>query len=150
MRDLGNSEQEQRLEEASQSIDSYTVRKHVPTFEVFTTMFSILTAIMLFWFPTMLESTQATKGGLYWIMLTIMPQFMWAIAFFSAGVIKAVGLLAKSDALRIIGLVMSAVLYLVFTICYVINFPAIGMITFSCMTLFTLVSIVLVKHTSLS
>lgn len=147
---MGNSEQEQRLEEASQLIDSYTVRKHVPTFEIYVTMFSILTAIMLFWFPTMLESAQAAKGGLYWLLLNIMPQYMWAISFFVAGIVKSVGLLVKSDSMRVLGLVMSAVLYLIFTICYAINFPAIGVITFFCMTIFTLVSMVLVKHTSLS
>jgi hypothetical protein len=149
MKDLGNSEQEQKLEEASQMIESYTVKKHVPTFEVYATVFSILTAIMLFWFPTMLETTQASTGGLYWLLLSIMPQYMWAFIFFGAGVLKAVGLLVKSDSMRVLGLVMSAILYLVFTICYAINFPAIGMVTFSCMTLFTLISIVLVKHTSL-
>lgn len=149
MKDLSNSEQEQKLEEASQMIENYTIKKHVPTFEVYSSVFSILTAIMLFWFPTMLETTQASKGGLYWLLLNIMPQYMWAFAFFASGILKSVGLLVKSDSMRILGLVMSAILYLVFTICYAINFPAIGVITFFSMTIFTLVSIVLVKHTSL-
>lgn len=149
MKELESNNQEQKLEEASQMIDNYTVRKHVPTFEVYATVFSILTAIMLFWFPTMLAATQAGTGGLYALLLDIMPQYMWAFAFFGAGVLKAVGLLVKSDSMRILGLVMSAILYLVFTICYAVNFPTIGMVTFLCMTIFTLVSITLVKHTSL-
>lgn len=141
---------EQRLEEASQLVDDLSNRKHVPTFEVYATVFSIMTAILLFWFPEMLDTTEKIgSSSLYWLLLSIMPQHMWALAFFVAGMVKSVGLLVKSDSMRILGLVMSALLYLAFTVCYVINFPTIGMITFFCMTIFTLISIPLVKHTGL-
>lgn len=145
--------QEVKLEEVSRKVDEVIARKHVPTFEVYATVFSIITAISLFWFPQMLDSTKILGGtsiNVYWAFLYVMPQWAWAITFFVAGITKALGLLVKKDRMRILGLVLSVVIYLCFTVCYVISFPAIGMVVFFCMTMFTIISIPLVKHTGLN
>ncbi|WP_405101392.1 hypothetical protein [Oceanobacillus sp. FSL H7-0719] len=140
-------EKEIRLEEISDQINNYTPTKHLPVFEVYVTMFSILTAVMLFWFPDMLSVSTSNITNLYWLLLSIMPQFMWAILFFVAGMIKAIGLLVDNNATRIIGLILSAFIYIVFAICYAISFPTIGFVVFTCMSIFTLISIPMVKHT---
>lgn len=116
-----------------------------PLFELFTTTFSIAIAILFFSFPEMIEEA----GNLYEMMLAIMPQSWWAISFFIACMTKAIGLLWDKNALRIIGLVISVCLYLLFTICYAANFPTIGSVLFGCMTLFAIISIPFVKHTSI-
>lgn len=117
-----------------------------PFFELYTTVFSILVAIMLFAYPDMIY---AYPARLYDHMMAIMPQYMWAFSFFVACMFKSIGLLADKDIFRIIGLVLSVILYAVMTFCYALDFPSIGSITFGCMTLFAAVSVPFVKHTSI-
>src|SRR5699024_7750979 len=86
---------------------------------------------------------------LYDNMMAVMPQYLWAFSFFVAAMFKSIGLLWDKNTLRVIGLIASTVLYVVMTICYAIDFPSIGSLTFGCMTAFTVVSIPFVKHTSI-
>ncbi|WP_251635169.1 hypothetical protein [Sporosarcina sp. NCCP-2716] len=51
--------------------------------------------------------------------------------------------------MRVTGLALSSALYATMTVCYALSFPSIGTITFGCMTVFTLLSIPLVKHTTI-
>lgn len=117
-----------------------------PFFELYTTVFSLLAAIMLFTYPNMIYIYPAR---LYDHMMALMPQYMWAFGFFIASMFKSVGLLINKDVLRIIGLVLSVILYALMTYCYAMDFPSIGSITFLCMTLFSAVSMPFVKHTSI-
>lgn len=136
---------EKELNELVEKVRIEESIKFPPIFEMYATLFSICVSILMFLFPNMLQP----DTNLYTWMLKIMPQFMWAFCFFGAGMVKAVGLLLDNAPLRILGLVMSAVLYLVFTICYAISFPTIGAVTFACMTIFTVISINIVKHTGI-
>ncbi|MBM7598067.1 cation transport ATPase [Virgibacillus halotolerans] len=142
-------DKEIKLEEISNKVNNYKAAKSPPIFEMFVTLFSILTAVMLFLFPDMLQPADNSITNLYWLLLSIMPQYMWAMAFFISGVTKAIGMLVDNNATRITGLVLSALLYTTFSICYILNFPTIGAITFTSMTIFTLISISTVKHTGL-
>lgn len=117
-----------------------------PFFELYATLFSILVSIMLFAFPNMIY---AYPARLYDHMMAIMPQYLWAFSFLIACLFKSVGLLWDKDVLRVMGLSMSVVLYGTMTICYAMDFPSIGSITFACMALFAGVSIPFVKHTSI-
>ena len=136
---------EKELEQLVEKVKNESDLRFPPIFEMYATLFSLSVSILMFIFPNMLQP----DTNLYTWMLKIMPQFMWAFSFFGAGMVKAVGLLLDNVALRVLGLVMSAMLYLVFTVCYAINFPAIGAVTFACMTLFTVISINIVKHTGI-
>lgn len=117
-----------------------------PLFELFATVFSIFISIMLFVYPNMIYTYPAQ---LYENMMAIMPQFMWAILFFIACMCKSIGLLLDKDIMRVVGLVLSVLLYIGLTICYAMDFPSIGTITFACMALFAVISIPFVKHTSI-
>lgn len=136
---------ERELDELVERVKKEDTLKFPPIFEMYTTLFSIAVSVLMFIFPNMLHS----DANLYTWMLKIMPQYMWAFCFFGAGMIKALGLLLDRNYLRVIGLVFSATLYLVFTICYSLNFPTIGAVTFGCMTVFAVVSIEIVKHTGI-
>lgn len=142
--DFMNSK-EKELEQLVEKVKNENSLRFPPIFEMYATLFSIAVSILMFIFPNMLHPS----ADLYSWMLKIMPQFMWAFCFFGAGMVKAVGLLVDNVPLRVLGLVMSAVLYLVFTICYAISFPTIGAVTFACMTVFTVISINIVKHTGI-
>lgn len=142
-------DKEIKLEEISDKVNNYKTTKHPPMYEMYVTLFSILTAVMLFLFPDMLQPPDSSVTNLYWLLLSIMPQYMWAFAFFVAGVTKAVGMLIDNAPTRITGLVLSALIYSVFAVCYAMNFPTIGAVTFTCMFIFTLISIPMVKHTGL-
>lgn len=136
---------EKQLDELVKMVESHKIPKHPPLFEIYVTMFSILTSILLFWFMDLFLS----GANLYSLLLKIMPQYLWALGFFTAGMLKAVGLLIKNDPMRILGLVMSSILYLMFCISYSIIFPNVGAVMFFCMTVFTIISIPVVKHTGL-
>ena len=134
-------------EELAEWVRDIKEQRRLPVYEWYVTMFSISLSVILFLFEGMLTHTGSNVTNLYDIMLNIMPQYMWAFAFLGAGLIKAVGLLVSHDALRILGLTMSVVLYTVMTVCYALNFPTIGAITFGWMTVFSVVSLFMVKHT---
>jgi len=136
---------EKELEQLVEKVKNESDLRFPPIFEMYVTLFSLSVSILMFIFPNMLQP----DTNLYTWMLKIMPQFMWAFSFFGAGMVKAVGLLLDNVSLRVLGLFMSAMLYLVFTVCYAINFPTIGAVTFACMTVFTVISINIVKHTGI-
>jgi|SRR5690625_3233262 len=142
-------QREIKLEEISNKVNSYKSTKHPPVFEMYVTLFSILTAVILFLFPDMLQPEVDGITNLYWLLLSIMPQYMWALLFFVAGVTKAVGMLIDNNITRVVGLILSTAVYAILAVCYFMSFPTIGSITFTCMTLFTLISITMVKHTGL-
>ena len=139
------NKQERELEKLVKEVEASNVSVP-PFFELYTTVFSIAVSVMLFMYPNMIY---AYPARLYDHMMAIMPQSTWAICFFAACMLKAAGLLMDKNVLRIVGLVFSAVLYTLMTVCYAMDFPSIGSVTFGCMTLFTLVSIPFVKHTSI-
>lgn len=139
------TEKEKELDEIVEKVRNENTIKFPPIFEMFITLFSISTSVVMFSFPNMMQS----DADLYDWMLKIIPQYLWAFCFFGSGLIKSVGLLLDKDYLRVIGLIASAVLYLILTICYAINFPTIGSVYFGCMTIFTIVSINIVKHTGI-
>lgn len=116
-----------------------------PLFELYVTIFSIAITIMLFAYPNMIDVS--TK--LYHYMEAIMPQRAWALSFFSACVLKGIGLLINVNWLRIAGLLASVVLYVMLSICYAMSWPSMGTAIFSLMAVFSVVSIPFVRHTSI-
>lgn len=117
-----------------------------PFFELYATVFSILVSIMLFAYPNMIYDYPAR---LYDHMMAVMPQYLWAFSFLIACIFKSIGLLWDKNFLRIAGLLMSVVLYVLMSFCYAVDFPSIGSITFGCMTIFSVISVPFVKHTSI-
>src|SRR5699024_2952595 len=140
---------EKELEELVKEVEykSEEVYNHPPLFELFVTMFSITMAVLLFVFPTMLYEPFPLK--LYDSMTWVMPQSMWAFVFLIACIIKAVGLLFGLNKLRIIGLVISAVIYSSIAVFHALDFPSFGTVVFTYMTLFSLISIPTVSYTSI-
>lgn len=144
------NEKESKLEEISDKVNNYNPTKHLPIFELYISVFSVLMAAMLFLFPEMLQpSVDIGSKSLYWLLLSIMPQPFWAFTFFIAGVTKSIGLLIDNNITRIVGLVISVLIYAVFAVMYSFSFPAIGMVVFSVMMLFTIISIPMVKSTGI-
>ena len=135
------------VEEVKEWVKELKEQRQVPIFEWFVSMFSVSMAILLFTFPDMLQYNGNNVTNLYDIMLSIMSQPYWAFTFLVASMAKSIGLLLKNDVLRIVGLSFSVVIYIVMTVCYTINFPTIGSVTFAWMALFSVISIFMVKHT---
>src|SRR5699024_12540733 len=87
-------------EELNKISDNYIVgegNKHFPTFELFLIMFSISLSILLF----ISSDTLDPNGKLYSNMLKVMNQSMWAFSFFVISMLKAVGLLFRSEERRV-------------------------------------------------
>lgn len=141
--------QEAELEVLIDEIESEYSSKVPPIFELYTTVFSILMAIMMFLYPEMLNDGRMNAVKAYSNMMHVMSQPIWAMAFFGACMLKAIGLLLDSVWMRVSGLIASGLLYIALGVCFSIVFPNIGAITFSCMAIFTLISVPLVKHTTI-
>lgn len=139
------NKQEKELDKLVKEVESINVTVP-PLFELYATLFSISVAIMMFAYPSMIYNYPAR---LYDHMMSLMPQYMWAVCFFIACLTKASGLMLNINIVRIIGLLMSAVLYILMAVCYAMDFPSIGTLTFVSMAVFSLVSIPFVKHTSI-
>jgi len=138
---------EQQLEEISKKVNNYRPNKNPPIYEMFVTMISIALSVVLFLFPEMLT---VGYSEVYALLISLMPQWLWAFTFFGAGMMKAVGMLLDNKYLRIGGLIVSALIYLVFTISYASAvFPSIGAVVFTAITVFSLISIPEVKRTGL-
>lgn len=136
-----------KLEEISSKVTEFKSSKYPPVFELYITLFSILMSAMMFLFPDMLhDSVPVTLGA---VVLGLMPQYVWASVFFVAGMLKAIGLLVDNNTMRTIGLFISAVTYVVFSVGHILAFPSIGSVTFICMSVFTVLSITMVKHTGI-
>lgn len=142
-------QQEIELEELVEKVNQKIPYTIPPMFELYATLFSISTAIMFFLYPKMLYAGVAEPVRVYTHMQFIMPQSMWACAFFVACMLKAIGLIFNYAWMRKTGLLFSSVLYAALTVCFALTFPSIGAISFGCMTIFTVVSVPLVKHTTI-
>lgn len=138
--------EEKELETLVRNINADEPIRFPPIFEMYITLFSIALSVLLFLFPEMLVNQ---SSNIYDWMMKIMSQNMWATTFLVAGLLKATGLLIDNRYLRYIGLVLSVVVYLTLTVCYSLVFPTMGAIQFGCITLFTILSIPVVKHTGL-
>lgn len=142
--------QERDLEEIYDQIKQYEPFKPIPIFEVYISAFSILITITLFWFPFLME--EAKSAGtleLYGNLLEIMPQHWWAFVFALAALLKAFGLMFRFNNLRIAGLLVSAALYALIAFFFAMDYPNIGMIQFTCMAVFSLAAVFVVKHTTI-
>lgn len=138
-------DKEQELDELVEKVRSETDISFPPIFEMYVTLFSMASSVLLFIFPSMLQ----TEANIYNLMLIIMPQFAWGMFFFIAGIIKSIGLWLDIKSLRIVGLIMSTFLYATLSVCFYFNFPSFGAISFTMMTVFTLISISMVKRTKI-
>lgn len=136
---------ERELEELVNQVETENVFSLPPLYELYATLFSILIAIIFFIYPTMLVESE----GAYSIMLVVMPQTGWALSFFTACMLKAIGLIIDNNIMRVAGLVVSSALYITLSICYGFYFPSIGGTAFACMAIFTLFSIPIVKYTTI-
>lgn len=116
-----------------------------PIFELYAALLSLSLAIVMFLFPQLLEG----NGGFYEIMVQLMPQALWAIAFFVGGVMCAFGMLFNSRPLRVTGLVVLSVLFGTLTAIYATLLPNFGFVLMLWTTIFTIASVPLVKYTGI-
>lgn len=142
--------QERELEALVKEVEAEYNISIPPMFELYATLFSILMAVMFFIYPHMLRDVESQPAHVYGNMMYVMPQWAWALSFFVASMLKACGLIFNMKPMRITGLIASSILYIALAACFSIVFPNIGSITFACMAVFTLISIPLVKHTTIN
>lgn len=135
---------EEKLDRASRLVADLETQKKPPVFELFITMFSIFMAISLLWFPNLLGYAVAHQ----WLLM-IMPQHIWALVFLGAGLLKVYGLVRSRNIGRFMGLIVSILIYSTFAVCYTISFLTVGSVVFTSITIFTVISLPMVSHTSL-
>lgn len=145
---------EASLDEISRRVEEHATRKHVPLFECFVTLFSILVSIMIMQFPHVLQLEVVGANdehiAVFQMLLALAPAWVYGVLFFIAGTFKGVGLLVSKNYLRVVGLLLSVALYATFTLNLMFNAPSFLLICFFTMTLFSVISLPLIKNTGIS
>lgn len=134
-----------KLEQVAAQAESFDIPQPFPVFEIFVALVALGISMILFMFPEFMESDYA----LYHLMNTVLPQYGWGIAFTVSGIVGGLGLLLHSNWMRIFGLLASSVVYGGMAVCYLMEFPSIGAVVMTGMTLFSLLSVPIVKYTGL-
>ena len=134
-----------KLEQVAAQAENFDIPQPFPVFEIFVAMVALGISMILFMFTDFME----TDYALYHLMNTVLPQYGWGISFAVGGIVSGMGLLLHTNWLRIFGLVMLAGVYGVMAVCYIMEFPTIGAVVMTGMTLFSLLSIPIVKFTGL-
>lgn len=118
----------------------------LPLHELFLTTFSLSITILLFMYPELFTKNVAA----YKVMTGAASQYVWAIAFLSAGVTKGIGLMGNYKLLRKIGLFMSTVLYASMSLAYASDFPSVTAILYALMAVFAIVAMFQVRITNIN
>jgi len=137
--------QEQQLEQLSAAVENYKTSKAPPIFELFAAMVSMSISILLF----VLVGVFQQENTFYELMLLILPQTGWAIVYFAAGMLATIGLLIDSSIVRIIALVVLVAIYGTTAAFYIATFPNLAGVLMFWITVFSAVSIPMVKHTGI-
>ena len=140
-----NHIKEMHLEEIANSLENFQSSKAPPIFELYASLVAMSLSILLFSLPGVFHQ----GGEFYQLMKLVLPQYGWAIAFFSVGIASSLGMLFDNYVTRVIALIAMALVYGITAVFYIISFPNIGCIFMFWMAVFTVGSIPMVKYTGL-
>lgn len=116
-----------------------------PIFELYVALLSMTLAILMFLFPADVMS----NAGLLQEITQLFPQYIWANIFLAAGLIGTAGMLLNKNYLRVVSLIIVAGCYGTLTYMSFDGSPSFGAVLVSWITVFTLISIPLVKFTGI-
>lgn len=136
---------EQQLEQVVRSIRELEMAKAPPIFELYSSLVAISISILLF----LLKGVFFQEATFYVLMRAVMPQYGWALLFFAAGVLSAVGMLIDNDGLRIFALALMVASFGMVAAFYILTFPNMAGVLMFWLTIFSGVSIPMVKHTGI-
>lgn len=136
---------EKELDKLVQEVEDDRFIGTPPTFEIAVTTLSLLMTITLFIFPELMY-----KGHVvYDSMRSIMPSYMWALAFLLGSLLKGIGLLRDAKFTRYAGLAVSAMLYFLLSLAFATDFPTLASLTYGVLSIYAVVSMQQVKYTSI-
>ncbi|MEK4025540.1 hypothetical protein [Sporosarcina sp. FSL W7-1283] len=147
-------ETEMKLDELSKRVEEKVMKKNIPLFEVFVTLYSILVSIMILQFPSVMEIMVIDHGSegvlIFEMLLDLANPWVYGVIFFIAGAFKGLGLVIDNAPMRVVGLLLSVALYSTFTLALMFNAPSFILISFFTMSIFSTISLTLVKSTGIS
>ena len=122
-------------------------RKRIPYFEAFVTMLSYYLAVALMFNNDLFSQLPDVYGAL----VQLGSETVFVFVFFFAATVKVIGLIINCNMLRKIGLSLSALIYLVIAVSYVMSAVPLNWGTgiFFLLFAFSLLNIFEVKHTKL-
>lgn len=136
---------EQQLEQVTDAIRTYSLKKAPPIFEIFSAIVAMSMSVLLFSLPGVMEQDMT----FYRLMLAVLPQYGWAIAYFSGGIVATIGLLFDSVSIRITALCFLVVAFGITAAFYIVTFPNLAGVLMFWITIFSAVSVPMVKYTGL-
>lgn len=119
--------------------------KRIPVFEAFVSLLSCYLAVILLWNDDFFSSNPTSYDKLS----NLVDEKTAAAIFFIAATVKICGILLNLKSLRIIGLAMSALIYLSIATTYFLGNALWGLGIFSLLSVFSVISIFEVKYTKL-
>lgn len=140
-------EKERQLEWVAAKAEEFEVPQELPVFELYVAFTSMALAIMLYIIPEYIMTNYALNH----LLIFLMPQVYWATFFLTAGIVSALGMLARSKITRKIGLALISFNFSLVAYCYIVEFPegAFGAVTFCMTVVFSVISVPMVKNTGL-
>lgn len=136
---------EQQLEQVASAITEYQESKAPPIFELFAAIVAMSISTLLFVLVGVFEQ----DATFYKLMRTVLPQTGWAVTYFVAGMMSTVALLIDSVVLRVVALTLMVAAFGITAAFYIVTFPNLSGILMFWITVFTAVSIPMVKYTGL-
>lgn len=136
---------DQQLEQLSNAIQNYKVSKAPPIFELFASLVAMSISILLF----SLAGVFKQEATFYILMRTVMPQIGWATVFLIAGFSSGLGMILDKKTIRIVSLAVLLILFGIVAVFYLITFPNLAGILMFWISVFTGLSIPMVRYTGL-
>ena len=136
---------DQQLEHLSNAIQNYKVSKAPPIFELFASLVAMSISILLFTLAGVFQQ----EATFYILMRTMMPQIGWATVFLVAGFSSGLGMILDKKIIRIVSLVALLILFGILAVFYLITFPNLAGILMFWISIFTGLSIPMVRYTGL-
>lgn len=136
---------EQRLKEIANALEEHSYTKAPPIFELFAAIVAMSISTLLFVLVGVFEQ----DATFYELMRMVMPQTGWAATYFVVGIVAAAGLIFDKKTVRIISLGAMAATFGLTTVFYLMTFPNLSGILMFWITIFTIISIPMVKFTGL-
>lgn len=136
---------DQQLEHLSNTIQNYKVSKAPPIFELFASLVAMSISILLFTLAGVFQQ----EATFYILMRTVMPQIGWATAFLVVGFSSGLGMILDKKTIRIVSLAALLILFGIVAVFYLITFPNLAGILMFWISIFTGLSIPLVRYTGL-
>ena len=121
-------------------------KKSLPVFEITSAFYYLYCAIVMFIYPELLGSE---RSEFYKAIANVLSPSTWAYLVFFIGMTLCFGLYSNRTSIRTFGLLMAAIVYLIFALSFARSFPNFATGLYVILTAASIGAIATIKRTEL-